>query len=158
MNIFVLHKNPKISAIYHNDKHVIKMCLETAQLLCTVLRTKGYDEEWMYKSTHLNHPCTIWARENEINFNWLCKLGLELCNEYKYRYGKIHKCQTIIENCIKYSTAEGIPTNFALAMPDYCKVSDNAVECYREYYVKEKRNLASWNGKINSRSIPVWYV
>ena len=36
MNIFFLDENPTLSAQYHVDKHVVKMILETAQLLCSV--------------------------------------------------------------------------------------------------------------------------
>lgn len=33
MNIFVLHPNPKKAARYHADKHVVKMLLESVQML-----------------------------------------------------------------------------------------------------------------------------
>ena len=157
MNIFLLDKRPKVAAMYHNDKHVIKMCLETAQLLCTTLREKGYDKPWMYKSTHKNHPCTIWAREKDIHFDWLCQLGIALCKEYTYRYGKIHKCQDIISKCFDYSKETGMPKTWAVAMTDECKISDDPIECYREYYKVDKANLASWDGKVNSRETPYWY-
>ena len=45
MNIFVLDENPQIAAQMHNDKHVVKMILETAQLLCGV--------HWVTDSQHL---------------------------------------------------------------------------------------------------------
>lgn len=157
MNIFVLHQSPKVAAVFHNNKHVIKMCLETAQLLCTVLSDRGINESWLYKPTHRNHPCTIWARQNPINYDWLCRLGIELCKEYTHRYGKRHKSQDIIELCQQYSEKSGTPTNFALAMPDHCKISNNPIECYREYYRVEKRNMADWSGKVNSRPKPNWY-
>jgi hypothetical protein len=35
MNIFVLHPNPRKSARWHVDRHVVKMLLETCQLLYT---------------------------------------------------------------------------------------------------------------------------
>lgn len=37
MNIFVLHWLPQIAALYHCDKHVVKMILEYAQILCNRL-------------------------------------------------------------------------------------------------------------------------
>lgn len=153
MNIFVLDKDPKTCAVYHNDKHVVKMILETAQLLCGVHWVEG--GEAPYKLSHRNHPSAIWARECVENYIWLCDLGLELCNEYTYRYGKRHKSQDIIEWCLL--NVPNIPENgditpFALAMPDECKVGD-AVASYRVYYMVEKRSLASWK----MRSIPTWF-
>lgn len=68
MNIFVLDSDPEIAAKYHTDKHVIKMILESAQMMSTVVRYVGLDAG--YKSTHLNHPCTIWARTSLSNWLW----------------------------------------------------------------------------------------
>lgn len=70
MNIFILDTNPKIAAQYHVDKHVVKMILETAQLLCSAHWLNG--SEAPYKLTHKNHPCAIWTRECVENYNWLC--------------------------------------------------------------------------------------
>ena len=57
MNLFILHEDPAVSATYHCDKHVIKMILESAQLLCSTLNMLGYDTP--YKTTHKNHPCRL---------------------------------------------------------------------------------------------------
>ena len=100
MNIFVLDKDPKKCAEYHNDKHVVKMILETAQLLCGVHHMAESKLDIPYRLSHKNHPCSIWARECIENYVWLCDLGMELCKEYTYRYGKRHKSQDIIEWCI----------------------------------------------------------
>lgn len=156
MNIFVLDTNPKKCAVYHNDKHVVKMILETAQLLCGSHHVTESQYEIPYKLSHKNHPCSIWVRECIENYIWLCDLGLELCEEYTYRYGKRHKSQDIIEWCL--INTPNIPTNgditpFALAMPDECKVG-TAIDSYRAYYMVEKRNLASWK----NRQTPEWYL
>ena len=156
MNIFVLDTDPKKCAVYHNDKHVVKMILETAQLLCGSHHVTESQHEIPYKLSHKNHPCSIWVRECIENYIWLCDLGLELCEEYTYRYGKRHKSQDIIEWCL--INTPNIPTNgditpFALAMPDECKVG-TAIDSYRAYYMVEKRNLASWK----NRQTPEWYL
>lgn len=156
MNIFVLDTDPKKCAVYHNDKHVVKMILETAQLLCGSHHVTESQYEIPYKLSHKNHPCSIWVRECIENYIWLCDLGLELCEEYTYRYGKRHKSQDIIEWCL--INTPNIPTNgditsFALAMPDECKVG-TAIDSYRAYYMVEKRNLASWK----NRQTPEWYL
>ena len=65
MNIFMLHQEPQIAAQYHCDKHVVKMILESAQLLCTALNEAGVPMP--YRVTHKNHPCSIWVRESRAN-------------------------------------------------------------------------------------------
>lgn len=152
MNIFYLHKNPKICAQYHCDKHVVKMILETAQILSTV--------HWMnngegpYKPTHKKHPCVIWANESKSNYLWLIDLGLELCEEYTYRYGKRHKSEAVIKKMKKKIPKIkdlGI-TKRPQAMPEEYR-HPNAVTAYRRYYIKDKARIATW--KI--REIPKWF-
>lgn len=156
MNIFFLHFNPRICAQLHVDKHVIKMILETCQLLCSAVHLCG-DYTPCYKLTHKNHPCSKWVRESSYNYNWLCKLGLELCYEYTYRYGKIHKCQKYITDL--KDRPPNLPnkglTKPAQAMPDLYKIK-NIVESYRYYYVYEKNELLCWRGKISGREQPIW--
>ena len=83
MNIFFLDEDPTMSAQYHVDKHVVKMILETAQLLCGVHHATAPDNTYVpYKLSHKNHPCSIWARTSLSNYLYLCELGLELCKEY----------------------------------------------------------------------------
>lgn len=153
MNIFVLDINPKKCAKYHCDKHVIKMILETAQLLCSAHHMTG-NKNVPYRLTHKNHPCSIWTRKSKANYKWLVKLGLELCAEYTHRYDKIHKTEKIIKWC-----AENIPnlpnddmTEFAYAMPDIYKISSDAVTNYREYYKQDKAAIATWKTQK-----PEWY-
>ena len=159
MNIFFLDENPTLSAKYHVDKHVVKMILETAQLLCSVHHvtdqaTDQVTDQVPYKLSHKNHPCAIWARESLSNYLYLCELGLELGKEYTYRYGKRHKSIEVIEWCIV--NKPNIPdigfTTPARAMPDEFKV-DSVVESYRNYYMGAKSDLASWK----NREKPFWF-
>jgi hypothetical protein len=162
MNIFFLDENPTLSAKYHVDKHVVKMILETAQLLCGVHHvtdqvTTKYrlsNDQVPYKLSHKNHPCAIWARESLSNYLYLCELGLELGKEYTYRYGKKHKSIEVIEWCIV--NKPNIPdigfTQPAKAMPDEYKV-DSVVESYRNYYMGAKSDIASWK----NREKPFWF-
>jgi len=155
MNIFFLDENPTLSAKYHVDKHVVKMILETAQLLCGVHHaTDQLTDQVPYKLSHKNHPCAVWARESLSNYLYLCELGLELGKEYTYRYGKRHKSIDVIEWCIV--NKPNIPdigfTKPAMAMPDEFKV-DSVVESYRNYYMGAKSDLASWK----NREKPLWF-
>ena len=141
MNIFVLDTNPAIAAQLHLDKHVVKMPLETAQILSTICGGP-------YRPTHRNHPCTVWARQSKDNYHWLVQLGFELCKEYSRRYSKRHKCKDVIEQ-LKFAPdfiPDGERTPFVQAMPDECK-RDNAVEAYKTYYRLHKRSIASWKNR-----------
>ena len=138
MNIFVLDTNPSEAARLHLDKHVVKMPLETAQMLSSI-------SGGPYKVTHKNHPCTVWARQTKGNYHWLVQLGFALCKEYSHRYSKRHKCQDVIEK-LKHApecVPDGDLMPFAQAMPDECK-RDDAVEAYKEYYRKHKQHIATW--------------
>lgn len=149
MNIFYLDSDPSVCARYHVDKHVVKMILETAQILCTVQQKHGFSVP--YKPTHKNHPCTLWAGKTQANFNWLKSLGLALCKEYTFRYGKIHKSQSIIENARNDFLPPKSLTTPALAMPDQYKQNDPIV-AYRDYYCNEKKKLFHWK----KREAPKW--
>ena len=86
MNIFVLSENPVEAAQMQCDQHIVKMTLETGQMLCTAY-PEGVPP---YKRTHYNHPCNVWVRESKGNFLWLCDHANTLAEEYTFRFGKIH--------------------------------------------------------------------
>ena len=142
MNIFYLDRDIERAVQYHCDSHVVKMCLETAQILCTALHR--YDIPAPYKPTHVKHPSVLWACNSIDQYRWLIDFGKALCGEYTWRYGKTHASQKIIE---------ALPNSPALpdagwqeppqAMPDDCK-RDDPVEGYREFYRAEKRSFAKW--------------
>lgn len=112
MNIFVLNRDPHVAARLHNDKHCIKMILESAQLLSTAHRqldgtaytdtsaTGRRLQRWRHpdpecdrvllKATHVNHPCTVWVRSHGVHYQWLYGLFVGLLDEYTLRYHKAH--------------------------------------------------------------------
>jgi hypothetical protein len=155
MNIFFLDFDTTKCAQYHCDKHVVKMILETAQLLCGAHHMSNKPTDNIpYKLSHKNHPCSIWVRKSLSNYLYLCDLGLELCKEYTYRYGKRHKSQDIIEWCLYikpliYDLGFTTPPK---AMPDEYKVND-VIESYRNYYIGAKKDFAKWK----NRDIPEWF-
>jgi len=162
MNIFFLDYDTQKCAQYHCDKHVVKMILETAQLLCGVhhmtdqmtTNNRPSTDQVPYKLSHKNHPCAIWSRESLSNYLYLCDLGLELCKEYTYRYGKKHKSQDVIEWCL-INKPNIIDKNFTTppkAMPDEYKVND-VIESYRNYYRGAKKSFAVWK----YRNLPEWF-
>jgi hypothetical protein len=146
MNIFVLDYEPTVAARYHCDKHVVKMILETAQILCTAQHRHGArPEDTPYRAAYVNHPCTRWAGDSKSNYLWLVQLGQELGTEYTRRYGKVHKCALVIAQVATppAAMAAGGLTRFAQAMPDQYKHAD-AVVAYRAYYQGEKSRFAKW--------------
>ncbi len=152
MNIFVLDNEIELCAQYHCDQHVVKMILESVQMLCTALNKKGHLTP--YKSTHVKHPCVLWVEQSYSNFMWLTELTRELNKEYRYRFNKDkdHKSMSVL------SVIEGIQfedvglTEFAQAMPEQYKIKGDAVNAYRRFYREEKLRFAKWT----KRPIPVW--
>jgi hypothetical protein len=180
VNIFVLDNDPVVAAQLQCNKHVVKMILESAQMLSTVHRYLDGSEyvsiskngrkikrwtHWtdsinspirLYKSVMINHPCTIWSWKSLDNYIWHCNHALALCAEYTHRYGRTHKAQPIIEWCslnYPYNLYFNGLTEFAQAMPDEYK-NGNPVEAYRAYYRGEKSGFAKWT----NRDIPEWFL
>ena len=149
MNIFYLDRDPEIAAQMHCDKHVVKMILESAQMLSTAHRVLDGDEiadsKGLYKMAHKNHPCTIWARTNSENYEWLWNLYDNLMKEYTYRYGKHHASERLTHALWEFprNISHGDFTDPPQCMPDYCK-SDNTVAAYQTYYIIEKSDFAKW--------------
>ena len=152
MNIFVLDTDIETCAHYHCDKHVVKMILESVQILCTVLNKKGFDTP--YKSTHQKHPCVLWAEESYDNFCWLRELTLALNDEYRFRFERFtnHKSIGVLSQLGRYDFERRGLTEFAQAMPDKYKVPGSAVEAYPKFYLAEKMHFARWS----KRSVPHW--
>ena len=159
MNIFYFYKSPTLSAQAQPDKMLVKMPLETAQMLCTAHRILDGDEyadqEGLYKEAYINHPCTIWARESSANYWWLYEHFIALGAEYTHRYGKIHASVdklwkplfTMPKNIYK-----GAMTPLAQAMPEEYK-DENPIVAYRNYCINEK-HYAKWE---RGRDKPSWW-
>ena len=142
MNLFYLDCDIDQSVRYHCDKHVVKMCLETAQLLCTALRS--YQLFALYKATQANHPTTRWTGDSLRHYEWLTLFGLALCKEYTWRYCKEHASESVIRSLPK---APAFPDEGwrepPQAMPDEFKGPD-CVAAYRKFYTVKKRPFATW--------------
>ncbi len=183
MNIFVLDKSPRKAAEFHCDKHCVKMILEAGQMLCVAhwigaLRSVGkklddfkrvreakeyavnHAEKRLippWTPTHTRHPCTVWTSENTGNYEWHVQLMRSLLDEYTTRYKKIHKSETVYEwlsSNIPYGMKKSPMTEHPQCMPDECKVPNDPVSAYRNYYNEHKAYMAKWNklGKV-----PHWY-
>jgi hypothetical protein len=163
MNIFVLDEDATTAAKMMCDKHIVKMFIETCQILSCVLDKNGTEgrsvelELPQYPKAHAKHPCTLWAMESYYNAQWLIDHLQAIDNEYHTRYPrKDHKLKGLanvyrseLEDCS--FTEEREMTDFAQAMPDDYK-NECPVQAYRTYYLMDKGNFAAW--KLET---PRWY-
>jgi hypothetical protein len=174
MNIFVTSTCPIESAKVLPDRHVVKMTLETCQMISIIYSNWYYNwgalpkkDGTFYNTTKgafRNHPCTQWAAKSYENLAWLIRHGLALGVEYNIRYGKTHACYNTLlyadvmfidnakQNLLIYENA----TDFARAMPDVLKydTSITTPEAYR-IYLKSKEWAPSNYLKIPERK-PEW--
>jgi len=177
MNIFALDPSPIVSAQMMCDRHVVKMIVETAQLLSTAhrmidgimyvektangrsikrWRLPDNRENLLYKASHINHPSNIWARQTNNNYTWLYCHFVALCKEYTYRYDKIHLTEAKLSYTLKSLPnyiEVGPLTSRPQAMPDEYK-RERTEDAYKSYYIGAKRNFATWK----KRTSPVWWT
>ena len=168
MNIFVTSPSPWESARVLPDKHIVKMPLETCQMLAIVCSDKwGHNFGTLpradgtpyatEKGAFRNHPCTIWANEFVSNWQWLLAHGLAMCDEYTARYGKFHKqdgLPMVYEAQLQYCIfQEKDQTEFVQAITNTDLHRDDPVEAYREYYIQEKAHFAKWRSGL----VPEWF-
>jgi len=177
VNIFYVDSDPIKAAQSLVDKHVVKMILESCQLLSTahrvvdgtqytditktgrsVKRWRLYDERdtIVYQATHINHPSSVWCRSSVENYNWLVEHMYGLMDEYKHRYNKIHKCidvayllQSPPKNLQEYDY-----TPMLCAMDEQYIISDDPLTNYRNYYKVGKTHLHKWS----NRQPPEWIL
>jgi len=171
MNLFACDQNPVVAAQALPDKHVVKMCIENAQMLAVALgdlHGLGYgqirkkDGTFYSQRAHFNHPSTVWVRASSANLAWTIVHGLALCSEYMYRYDKIHASviahldakQLFHEHVGSLSIWREVES-FARAMPEEIKFDESIsdVIAYRKYLVNHKP-WAVW--KVEDRR-PGWW-
>ena len=163
------------------DKHVVKMILESAQLLSTAHRVLDGEQvdavkvnidtgktrnvkAWMlpdardyvmYSATHINHPSAVWCRTAIENYDWLVDHMFALMREYTHRYGKTHKCYGELSYMLQSppkNLKEWDWTPMPSCMaPEYI-ISEDPIINYRNYYREGKKNLHRWT----NRSAPSW--
>ena len=166
MNLFLLSRSRRRGAKRHCNRHVVKMILETTQLMWTAVHMSDVDMSTLniraYRKTHAWHPTAVWVRETPKNWEFAVTFGLALCTEYTRRFQKRHKCERHLHfirklgYCAPLETRpytkprgpmKGGCTPLPLAMPDECVVDQhgipNAVASYRKYYNRKGREWAA---------------
>ena len=181
MNIFVLEDCPVKAAEVQCDKHVVKMIVESGQMLSTAHRmldgnlevyvnangrkARRYNlgdwrQQVLYKAVHYHHPCTVWTMESNANYEWHYKHFIALCDEYTFRYGKTHgtdiKLREILKKVPSHIPWTNLYTPFKLAMQHepQCMHENDPVRSYQEYYqTKQDRFKMIWT----KRDVPEWF-
>lgn len=176
MNIFYLDSDPVQCAEWMVNSHVVKMILETAQLLSTTHRVLDGNQQtiikngrkkkvwilndnrngFIYQATHINHPSAVWVREAVENYNWLFDHLIALCDEYEYRYEKKHKVVregiTLFLSSPPHNLREWEWTTPPSAMDKSYIISEDPITNYRNYYKHGKTHLHVWK----KRQPPKW--
>lgn len=142
MNIFVLHYDPRKCARAYCDIHLTRLTMDIAILLCSSYPPNHAP----YKRRYYEHPCAKWTRASLTNYRWLCQLGIELCREYYHRFNRPHKSQAVIEWCHQHAGWVYMPetstlTDFPIVVSNDCRVSEDVVKCYQEYYRKKNKQM-----------------
>jgi hypothetical protein len=174
MNIFIVDICPIKSAQMLPDKHVVKMSLEACQMISIIYSSWYFNwgtipkaDGTSYatkKGVFKNHPCTQWAATSHENLAWLIVHGQALCNEYTYRYGKVHGCAAALEQAaLIFHHKTGLELiiyknvkKFVRAMADEFK-NDQSIDtiiAYQRYvvskpwvksnYIKKSERKPSW--------------
>lgn len=182
MNRFRIEDTPMECARSHCDKHVVKMIVEEAQMLCTAHRLldgeiemrpsnsgkrmvkywklPDHREDTLYKAVHMNHPCTVWSAESLANYRWAYALFEYLCEEFTYRYGKVHGTQEKLleelshapDNIDKNLTVSRMP--LAMGSNPECMDPNDVIGSYRKFYqTKQHRFSMTWK----NRPVPEWF-
>lgn len=179
MNIFFLSMSPEEAARWHANIHVVKMIVETAQLLCNVHHRAAEKASHClppytrkaripYKDSRSGHRklgSMIWVAESLGNYRWGVRLGLALCREYNKGRGRAegrreqHRTQAVLEwlrdHEPRFQRTKRTPVRAQhLAMPDKFKKAPSAVDAYRDYYFSKRRTMPmAWpEGRV-----PEWW-
>jgi hypothetical protein len=158
VNIFVVNENPYIAARNLCDKHVVKMIVESCQMLSTSDQLhRGLPRNQRYKIAYQHHPC-VRSLQNQSNYIWLTHHLRGLLQEYTARYSKHHSCEKLFEDywmkTYLMHSFDFSKTNFPKCMPDQFK-TDSTIDSYRNYYRFKKETLKTFSYRI-PENCPKW--
>lgn len=168
MNIFYLDSAWHLAARHLCDRHVVKMTLETTQILCSIHHYVG-NTQVPYRKSHINHPCCVWSRQSFTNWLLLMNYGRFLASEYTFRYNKTHACAKIMDWLLANTKPSMFPTiiDSVFVQPPplvpnvkhlnpYHSLSFSTcpVTAHREYYIEKSQFIdMQWN---KGRPRPHW--
>ena len=162
MNRFLINYSPELCARDLCDKHVVKMPLEEAQMLCTTVRLHApeYAEEaGLYRAVHQKHPCTIWAGQTRANYLYSLDMFREMCREYTHRYGKVHASWRLYDALVDATqyVPDGNITPHPECFSEHTDLKSGRpwpIQSYRKFYMtKQRRFKMVWT----KRDVPDWF-
>ena len=157
MNIFVVDEDPYVAAKNLCDRHVVKMIVESCQMLSTADQLfRNCSKEQRYNIAYKHHPC-VRCLQNESNYIWLIHHLRCLLDEYTFRYGKVHSCENLYSKYWEdnvWNDIQFFKTDFPKCMPNELK-TESVVQSYRNYYHYKKDHLKSFSYKIKDHC-PKW--
>tara|TARA_R110000824_G_scaffold3750_6_gene17874 strand:- start:5917 stop:6435 length:519 start_codon:yes stop_codon:yes gene_type:complete len=160
MNIFAIEgTDNKIdwvkSAQSQDNYRVVKMILESTQMLCAALNIHAQAQVTPYRTSHKHHPTTKWVVASSANFDSLVTHTVAMLEEYTARFGKVHKCAGVLDECLAlYDPSQfpsDEPTLLPLAMPPHFR-SDDVVDSYRRFYASKPRM------RYPKSKVPLWFA
>ncbi len=159
VNLFFIDRDPVTCAHYHCNKHVVKLVIETAQMLsCAHQVFSPVHIDGLYRKTHVNHPSTRWVREAPLQYRWAYDLFAALCTEYTHRYDRKHLSERLLPLLhnppMQMNNGSTYWSDPPLCMPDVHKQAGDAVACYRDYYKVGKKHLHDYK----RREMPEWLL
>ena len=163
MNRFLINYTPEMCARDMCDKHVVKMPLEEAQMLCTTVRLHAPDyaeEAGLYRAVHQKHPCTIWAGQSRANYRYSLDMFKYMCREYTHRYGKVHASWRLYDALVdaEQYVPDGLITPHPECFSEHTDLKSGKswpIQSYRKFYMtKQKRFKMVWT----RRDMPEWFV
>lgn len=186
MNIFVLDPSPVLAAQLQCDKHVVKMIVESAQMLSTAHRMldgkpgidvrtdpisgksrrikiwtlDGSIDSKMYAAVHTGHPCTVWTMMSDANYRWHYDHFVALCDEYTHRYGKVHNTDSALRSVLRNpptTIQRGPITPFPLAMKSNPECMDFS-DPVASYRKFYQTKQARFKMSWTKRNVPDWFV
>ncbi len=138
-----------------DNYRVVKMILESTQMICTTINIQHDKQITPYKNAHVNHPSTIWTRTSSANFNCLLKHTESMLEEYTERFGKEHKCKSVIFKALKHYDRSLFDLHEETVLPlcmDNQYKGDTVVESYRRFYSDKPRM------RYPKDKIPQWFI
>jgi hypothetical protein len=149
------------------------MILETCQMLVTArvmrgeLSTQDVPEDCIvdgrvkYHTYRMrNHPCSKWVREDRTGFIYAQDLLRALCDEFTYRFGKVHATDSFYFGALPKADINKLFPHrrrrkpVPLATGEKHPLDADPVEVYRRFYETKGDR---WELQWTNRERPFWY-
>jgi hypothetical protein len=163
MNMFLLDEALDQCAADHSDQHIVKMVLESAQICSSGAYLQNVIFDGQYRPGHIHHPCCVWAGESPENLMFVCRLGISIGMEYRWRFDRHHQSMRVLCLCAsRLPRSLPSPELYPVCIPlEHRRESyasrlplGRAVKEYRAYYRSAKERFVTWKYS----PIPSWWA